>query len=82
MTPAPVQTDPIAAYRDAVERHLADLLDDLRLDLLAGLRAHLADVAAELRPGETLEQRLGGPAQCASAVLGYSPALAHLHEEH
>lgn len=62
-------------YRIAVERHLDALLQEIRLDLAAGLRAHLADVAAGLRPGETLEHRLGSPEACAAAVLGYSAAL-------
>ena len=78
----PVQTDQVAAYRDSVERCLADLLEEIRRDLCAGLRAHIADVAAELGPGETLEQRLGGPEQCASQVLGYNPSLAHLQEDY
>lgn len=80
MTDTPMSTDTITAYRASVERHLAALLDEIRQDLAAGLRAHLAEVASELRPGETLEHRLGSPAQCASSVLGYSPSLASLEE--
>lgn len=81
MTDTPVRTE-AAAYRDAVERHLADLLEEIRQDLTAGLRAHLADVAADLRPGETLEHRLGGPARFAASVLGYSPALEPFQQDH
>jgi hypothetical protein len=82
MTDTPEQPDPTAAYRDSVERHLADLLEEIRQDLTAGLRAHLADVAAELRPGETLERRLGSPERFAVGVLGYSPALESFQRDH
>jgi hypothetical protein len=71
-----------AAYRDAVERHLDALLQEIRLDLAAGLRAHLAEVAAGLRPGETLEHRLGSPEACAAAVLGYSAALESFQSDY
>ncbi|MDA1362112.1 hypothetical protein O1R50_20970 [Glycomyces luteolus] len=81
MTDTPVQND-VAAYRASVERHLDDLLEDIRQDLVAGLRAHLADVAADLRPGETLEQRLGGHARFAAAVLGYSPVLEPFQQDY
>ncbi|WP_205327916.1 hypothetical protein [Glycomyces sp. YM15] len=81
MTDTPVQND-VAAYRASVERHLADLLEEIRQDLVAGLRAHLADVAADLRPGETLEQRLGGHARFAASVLGYSPVLEPFQQEY
>jgi hypothetical protein len=79
MTHTPTDT---ASYRDAVERHLDALLQEIRLDLAAGLRAHLADVAAGLRPGETLEHRLGSPEACAAAVLGFSSALETFAHDH
>ncbi|MBO3733587.1 HAAS signaling domain-containing protein [Glycomyces niveus] len=79
MTDTPAAT---AAYRDAVERHLAALLDEIRRDIAAGLRAHLADTAADLRPGETLEHRLGSPEQCASQALGYHPSLAPYQDDY
>jgi hypothetical protein len=82
MTDAPTPTDVIAAYRASVEHHLAVLLEDIRQDLAAGLRAHLADVASDLRPGETLEHRLGSPDRLAVAVLGYNPALESFQEDH
>jgi hypothetical protein len=82
MNDTPVRTDPITAYRDAAERHLAALLDEIRDDLAAGLRAHLAEVAAELKPGETLEHRLGSPAQCASSALGYCSSLEVFHQDY
>lgn len=82
MTDTPVQADVLADYRDSAERHLAALLEEIRDDIAAGLRAHLADVASDLRPGETLEQRLGSPAQCASSALGYSPSLVHHQDEY
>jgi len=47
-------TNPIAAYRAAVERHLADLPDAIREDLAAGLGARLA-------ADPTLIERLGDP---------------------
>ncbi|MDN3238696.1 hypothetical protein [Glycomyces tritici] len=81
MTDAPTPTDVIAAYRASVEHHLAVLLEEIREDLAAGLRAHLADVASDLRPGETLEHRLGSPDRLAVAVLGYSPALEAFQED-
>jgi hypothetical protein len=81
MTDAPTPTDVIAAYRASVEHHLAVLLEEIREDLAAGLRAHLADVASDLRPGETLEHRLGSPDRLAVAVLGYSPALESFQED-
>ncbi|GAA2133879.1 hypothetical protein [Glycomyces algeriensis] len=82
MTDTPAQTDVTAAYRASVEHHLAALLEEIREDLAAGLRAHLADVASDLRPGETLEHRLGSPDRLAVAVLGYSPALEAFQEDH
>lgn len=82
MTDTPMPTDATAAYRASVERHLADLLEEIRQDLTAGLRAHLADVVADLRPGEALEHRLGSPARFAVAVLGYSPALESFQQDH
>ncbi|MFG3338997.1 HAAS signaling domain-containing protein [Glycomyces sp. NPDC048151] len=82
MTDTPARRDQVAAYRDTAERHLADLLEEIRLDLVAGLRAHLADVAADLRPGETLERRLGSPEECAAAALGYSTVLESFQHDH
>lgn len=61
MTDATNRTTEIAAYLVAVERHLADLPEAIREDLLSDLDAHLAEVAADLAPGTTLRDLLGSP---------------------
>lgn len=61
MTDAPNRTTEIAAYLVAVERHLADLPEAIREDLLSDLDTHLAEVAADLAPGTTLRDLLGSP---------------------
>jgi hypothetical protein len=61
MTDAPNRTSEIAAYMSAVERHLGDLPEAIRLDLMSELDLHLAEVAADLGPGMTLRDQLGSP---------------------
>jgi hypothetical protein len=61
MTDAPNRTSEIAAYMSAVERHLGDLPEAIRLDLMSELDLHLAEVAADLGPGMTLRDLLGSP---------------------
>jgi hypothetical protein len=61
MTDTPRDSSEIAAYRLAVERHLADLPEPIREDLLGDLEAHLTEVASELEPGVDLADRLGTP---------------------
>ncbi|WP_100445943.1 HAAS signaling domain-containing protein [Glycomyces xiaoerkulensis] len=61
MTDTPQGTAGIAEYRLAVERHLSDLPAGLREDLLSGLEEHLAEVAADMEPGMTLNELLGSP---------------------
>jgi hypothetical protein len=61
MTDAPNRTSEIAAYMAAVERHLGDLPEPIRLDLMSELDLHLAEVAADLGPGMTLRDLLGSP---------------------
>lgn len=61
MTDAPSRTAEIDAYLVAVERHLADLPEAIREDLMSDLDAHLAEVAADLDPGVALGDLLGSP---------------------
>ncbi|GAA2283786.1 hypothetical protein GCM10009853_042960 [Glycomyces scopariae] len=60
MTESPRRTE-IAAYLVAVERHLSDLPEPVREDLLSDLDSHLAEVVADLAPGTTLVDLLGSP---------------------
>ncbi|WP_199038300.1 hypothetical protein [Glycomyces salinus] len=61
MTDTPQGAADVAEYRLAVERHLADLPEPIREDLLNGLEDHLTEVAADREPGTTLEDLLGRP---------------------
>lgn len=61
MTITPDRASEIAAYMAAVERHLNDLPESIRQDLMSELDLHLAEVAADLGPGMTLRDLLGSP---------------------
>ncbi|MCD0445216.1 apolipoprotein A1/A4/E family protein [Glycomyces sp. A-F 0318] len=61
MTDVPSRTAEIDAYLVAVERHLADLPEAIREDLMSDLDAHLAEVAADLDAGTALRDLLGSP---------------------
>jgi len=61
-------TDPVAAYQASVERHLADLPDAIREDLIADFRPHLVQAASGLGPGRPLEHRLGSAEHTASRL--------------
>ncbi|MQM27178.1 HAAS signaling domain-containing protein [Glycomyces albidus] len=61
MTTTPDRSTEIAAYLAAVDRHLSDLPDPIRDDLMSDLDSHLAEVAADLAPGTSLSDLLGGP---------------------
>ncbi|HEX2143901.1 MAG TPA: hypothetical protein VHG10_05260 [Glycomyces sp.] len=58
----------VSNYQASVERHLADLPDDLRRMLTADLRTRLTEVAAGSRPNEALEHRLGSAERYAMAL--------------
>jgi hypothetical protein len=69
-----------SAYLDRVAAALADVPVDDRDELLDDLRAHLAEVAAEIETedGATLESRLGTPEEYAAelrASAGFGPAV-------
>jgi hypothetical protein len=69
-----------SAYLDRVAAALADVPADDRDELLDDLRAHLAEVAAEIETedGATLESRLGTPEEYAAelrASAGFGPAV-------
>jgi hypothetical protein len=83
MTGAPYRTSEIAAYMAAVERHLRDLPESIRLDLMSELDLHLAEVAADLGPGMTLRDLLGSPESYArelreTAEIQKEPATTRL----
>jgi hypothetical protein len=83
MTDAPKRTSEIAAYLAAVERHLGDLPEAIRLDLMSELDLHLAEVAADVGPGMTLRDLLGSPESYArelreTAEVQKEPATARL----
>jgi hypothetical protein len=83
MTDAPHRTSEIAAYMAAVERHLGDLPEPIRLDLMSELDLHLAEVAADLGPGMTLRDLLGSPESYArelreTAEVQKEPATARI----
>lgn len=83
MTDAPNRTSEIAAYMAAVERHLGDLPEPIRLDLMSELDLHLAEVAADLGPGMTLRDLLGSPESYArelreTAEIQKEPATARI----
>lgn len=83
MTDAPKRTSEIAAYMAAVERHLGDLPEAIRLDLMSELDLHLAEVAADLGPGMTLRDLLGSPESYArelreTAEVQKEPASARI----
>jgi hypothetical protein len=61
MTDAPSRTTEIAGYMAAVERHLTDLPEVIRQDLMSDLDTHLAEVAADLEDGVALSDLLGSP---------------------
>ncbi|THV31324.1 HAAS signaling domain-containing protein [Glycomyces paridis] len=61
MTDATSRTTEIAGYLAAVERHLGDLPEAIRQDLMSDLDAHLAEVAADLDDGVALRDLLGSP---------------------
>jgi hypothetical protein len=61
MTTTPDRSTEIASYLAAVERHLNDLPTHIRQDLMSELDTHLTEVAADLEPGASLRDLLGGP---------------------
>lgn len=61
MTTTPDRSTEIASYLAAVERHLNDLPTHIRQDLMSELDTHLTEVAADLEPGGSLRDLLGGP---------------------
>lgn len=65
----------VAEYLDRVRVALADLDDDVRIELLEDLEQHLTEVAAEGdEDDEPLERRLGPP-ECYAAVLRVAAGL-------
>ncbi|MCC3762259.1 hypothetical protein K3N28_04130 [Glycomyces sp. TRM65418] len=83
MTDAPNRTSEIASYLAAVERHLGDLPEPIRTDLMSELDLHLAEVAADLGPGMALRDLLGSPESYArelreTAEVQKEPAAARI----
>ncbi|MEU5869975.1 hypothetical protein AB0A73_00250 [Glycomyces sp. NPDC047369] len=67
MTDHPRRSE-VSTYLSVVRRHLDELPQDARDDILSDLEAHLDEVAAELEPGATLAGRLGAPEDYAAEL--------------